>query len=316
MKMPKIRARHRFVYGLGLVAASALFFIDPDNGKGLAVTLIGLISGIFVIALAHAGRKCLMDYDSASMDDLFKKASESSTGAGLALIATAIMFLSLALVFSSAKAEEVPPNAIKYIPVLKTEITNNWSNNPAPHYLASLVEQESCVSLKSKSCWSPTAELKTSREQGVGFGQITRAFNSDGTVRFDALADMRNRYPGLHDLNWATIKDRPDLQLRSMVLMSKTNFQSFVDIKITTKDTLAFSDAAYNGGAGGVKKDRQLCYLTKNCNPSIWFGNVALTCTKSRTPLYGHRSACDINRDHVNGVLVTRHTKYLKFFTA
>ena len=45
-----------------------------------------------------------------------------------------------------------------------------------------------------------------------------------------------------------------------------------------------------------------------------WFGHVEHTCMKSRAPLYGNRSACDINREHVNLVMRVRSAKYAPFF--
>jgi hypothetical protein len=44
--------------------------------------------------------------------------------------------------------------------------------------------------------------------------------------------------------------------------------------------------------------------------PGEWFGNVELHCLKSRQPLYGGRSACDINREHVRNVMLVRPAKY------
>jgi hypothetical protein len=37
-------------------------------------------------------------------------------------------------------------------------------------------------------------------------------------------------------------------------------------------------------------------------------------CLKSRQPLYGNRSACDINREHVKNVFQVRLAKYERAF--
>lgn len=77
-------------------------------------------------------------------------------------------------------------------------------------------------------------------------------------------------------------------------------------------EALAFGDAGYNGGNGGVDKERRACKLASNCDPSKWFNHVERYCMKSKAALYGTRSACDINRHHVEDVLITRAPKYRK----
>jgi hypothetical protein len=149
--------------------------------------------------------------------------------------------------------------------------------------------------------------LKTKREEGAGLGQLTRAYYPDGRLRFDALQEMRDTYSSLGELSWNTIYTRPDLQIRAVVLKSKSDYQNFRN----TKEPFAFTDSAYNGGVEGVNKDRRLCGMTTGCNPQLWFGNVELTCTKSRQPIYAGRSACDINRHHVVDVLKNRSSKYM-----
>ena len=185
-------------------------------------------------------------------------------------------------------------------------------DSPKNYTLASLIEVESCIHLKHSRCWDPASELKNSREQGVGLGQITRAYTPTGQLRFDALSELKvKHYRELYDLTWNNIKFRPDLQIRAIVLKSKDNYQEFYRF---TDDPLAFSDAAYNGGLKGVNNERRACTLIKGCNPRLWFGHVEKVCLKSKAPLYGNRSACTINRDHVNDVLKIRATKYISLF--
>jgi hypothetical protein len=62
---------------------------------------------------------------------------------------------------------------------------------------------------------------------------------------------MKRKYPkDLYELNWNSVYDRPDLQIRTMILMSKANYSLFLD----TKEPLAFADSAYNGGVGDVRR--------------------------------------------------------------
>ena len=160
-----------------------------------------------------------------------------------------------------------------------------------------------------RKCWNPQSRLKTSREEGAGLGQLTRAWRPDGSLRFDALAEMRQAHPALRELSWSTIYNRPDLQLRAVILKVRGDYMGLRMVS-DPWERLAFADAAYNGGAGGVSKERRACGLTAGCDPQRWFGNVERTCLKSRAALYAGRSACDINRHHVTDVLLVRSPKY------
>ncbi len=303
-----LRQRSLFLIGGAVLALWASLQSDPDSGLSTLLGGLALIQGVWAIAAAHWARKALMDYPEANQRNLFAKASEGSTGAGLALIAMAIAFVGLLMVFAPrAHATELPAGFIKYGPILKAEQRHYWSDHPDAVVLAGLVEQESCISLKSKGCWNPSAQLRTSREEGAGMGQITRAYRSNGMLRFDALSDLHDRYEvELMDMSWSNIYARPELQLRSIVLMSRDAAKPFR----SAPDMLSFGDAAYNGGKDGVQKERRACALTKNCNPGKWVANVESHCLKSRQPLYGGRNACDINREHVHNALLVRPAKY------
>jgi hypothetical protein len=311
--------RHRslFLFGGAALTAWLSYRSDPDHGLSTLLGGLAIAQGIWAIAATHWARKALMDYKSkaADMEALFLKAQESSTGAGLALIAIAIMFFSLVFVFAprAHAAELVPPGAKVYCPMLQAEQRRLWPDHPDPAALCALVEQESCVSLASPRCWNPKAKLKTAREEGAGMGQITRAFRADGSLRFDALADLRARYRSeLGEWSWDNAYTRPDLQLRGIVLLSRDAARPFRQAPAM----LAFGDAAYNGGPGDTVKERRACALTRDCDPRQWFGHVEAHCLKSRQPLYGGRSACNINREHVRNVLQVRRARYVPFVQA
>ncbi|MFZ3289251.1 MAG: hypothetical protein WA191_20725 [Telluria sp.] len=316
MKLLRRCARHRSLFLLGGAAAALCgsLYSDPDHGLSTVLGGLAIIQGIWAVAAAHLARKALMDYLEADMRTLFRRAGGDSIGAGLALIAIAIILFGLLMVFSPrAHAGDLPAGFFTYGQVLKVEQRRHWPAHPDPAVLAALVEQESCVSLTSKSCWNPRARLKTSREEGAGMGQITRAYRVDGGLRFDSLDGMRSQYSAeLGELSWSTVYARPDLQLRALVLMSRDATRPFRPAPAM----LAFGDAAYNGGGADVQKERRACALSAGCDPGEWFGHVERHCMKSRRPLYGNRSACDINREHVRNVLRVRRAKYAPFMAA
>jgi hypothetical protein len=315
--LPLFRFRNWVLVLGSLFVLGLLLFTDPDKGIGTSMLMLSLVACILAVACTHITRKALADYPEADMRCLYTKAGESPVGAGLALIAQAIIIASLLFLFGgrvhaqpAPAAPGVPAQALHYAPMLKAEQMQFWASHPAPELLAGLVEQESCPSLSHTMCWSPAAQLKTAREEGAGLGQITRAYSPNGTLRFDALAELRSRHPELQALSWANVYQRPDLQLRAMVLMSRGLYQSISQLVPNPQAALAFADAAYNGGLGGVQADRRACGLKQGCNPQQWFGHVEATCTKSQTAIYGQRSACSINREHVRQVMLVRSGKY------
>ena len=205
----------------------------------------------------------------------------------------------------------IPTKAQTYLPIMYETVDDVFDEFPLPPYFGALIEHESCIGLRHSRCWSPTSELHTKREQGVGLGQITRTWRKNGRLRFDTLYEIKRRYPKmLKDLTGANIKTRPDLQIKAIVLMWKRTYNKLPNT-IDFYNKMAMTDSAYNGGYTAILKDRKYCGLKKNCNPNIWFGNLEKYSKKSRRKLYGNRSAYDINRHHVKDVLEVRMFKYI-----
>lgn len=198
--------------------------------------------------------------------------------------------------------QAIPENAKKYAPLLRQELEVHWKDLKERSVLAGQVEQETCVSLKSSRCWSPTTELKTDREYGFGLGQITV------TKRFDNFEESRKLDKSLASWKWENRYD-PSLQLRVLVLMDKQLYNKFPS---SIEEKLAFMLASYNGGYGGIMNDRRLCEGTGGCNPNKWFGNVENTSFKSKIkpPQYG-KSFFEINREYPRNILQVRSQKYV-----
>jgi hypothetical protein len=229
-----------------------------------------------------------------------------------ALVLTALAALvglsAPAMAFSLSK--DIPPQANQYLPMLGQQARELLPAVP-PEYFGALIEHESgCPSIRSM-CWKPTARLKSQREEGAGLGQLTRAYRPDGSLRFDSLTESRKLDPrGLNELRWDTVYQRPDLQMRVMVLMTRQNYNRVIKLVADPHMRLMFTDLSYNAGFGRVLNDRRACAATAGCNPDKWYGHVEKTCTASKKPLYGTRSACDISRHHVHDVVDVRMGKY------
>lgn len=304
-----MRFRHVFIFGGSALVVAALLLTDPDHGVSTAMLGLALVTPLIAVLFAHLARKALRDYAEADMRKLFKRAGEHPVGAGLALIALAIVLSGLLGLFGRAAHAQAPPQAEQYLSTLASEIRTNWAGHPMPSYFGGLIEHESCISLKHPRCWQPTSRLKTAREEGAGLGQLTRAWSPDGSTRFDALQELRDRHPALRDLDWATIYQRPDLQLRALVLKSRDDWLTLASIS-NPMARLSMTDLAYNAGRGRVTQDRRACQIRDGCDPQQWWGHVEHTCTASRHPIYAGRSACDISRHHVADVLRVKAPKY------
>lgn len=304
-----MRFRYLFMgFGSALVL-SALLFSDPDKGMATGFLVLGLATPVLAVAFSHAARRGLFDY--IDLQRVVDKAMESPQGAGKVFIGVCIVLHGLFGLFGNSARAAVPEQSRQHLPTLALEVSHSWPNTPYPAYFGGLIEHETACTVSAKKCWNPRVQLKTQREQGVGLGQLTRAWRKDGSLRFDALAEMRVQHPALRELSWSNIFDRPDLQLRAVVLKVRSDFSALAAVGDRV-ERLKFADSAYNGGLGGVMKERRACAMTAGCDPQRWHGHVERTCLKSKVPLYGSRSACDINRHHVHDVFA-RAPKYLPY---
>lgn len=197
----------------------------------------------------------------------------------------------------------IPANAEIWFALLVSTAQTYWADARMPWIMGAQIEKETCITLKHSKCWTPLAELKTSRENGIGFGQATRAYNADGSIRFDKISELRQAHTAaLGDWSWARRYD-PVLQMRGLVLADMTSFKRFSALAETPLDAWRFTLAGYNGGDGAVLKDRLRCKAVVGCNPKIWYGNVEVNSTKSRAKWKGYgQSAYEINRGYVRKV--------------
>lgn len=210
-------------------------------------------------------------------------------------------------------AADLPPGAVKYLPELVKTQQTIWPDAPMPSFLAGQIEQESCISLKHSKCWNPRAELKTSRENGIGLGQFTRAYRADGSIRFDKISELAAAHQSLRGWTWEKRYD-PAYQLMAIVEMDKAIYGRQRNTA-TTRDRLSFALSAYNGGEGGVLQDRRLCANTEGCDSARWLGHVARTSLKNKVPKPGYgQSFFHINREYVTNILDVRRHKYQSFW--
>ena len=208
---------------------------------------------------------------------------------------------------------DVPINSIQYFPYIRELLDSSWKSLSTRSIIPSVVEQETCITLKHKSCWNPQAQLKTSREYGFGLGQITIAYDANGMERFNNFIDIKKQDPILKEWQWSD-RFNPKYQLRALVVQYRNLYNN---IKWTDNELnrLAFTDSAFNGGLGGILQDRKKTKLNGG-NPDLWFGtnNVAENSYKSKTAAKGYgKSFYEINREHVYNDLNVRRFKYIPY---
>lgn len=304
-----------------LPASVLLWFLVTDPSRDAADTLLRVqiwAQALLITGVAYAVAKSLSGKTGG--EELAANARDKGclasavAFAGLMLL-RGLVLLALLLFFAlSARAAGIPPGAVQHLPALRAQLAQAWPDMPQPAYLGALIEHESCITLTSPRCWQPGARLKTQREEGAGFAQLTRAWDAHGRQRFDALAEVRQLDPqGLQALTWSTVYQRPDLQLRAIVVKARATWARLLPIVPGTEARLDMLDAAWNGGLMGVLNERRACAAAPGCDPDQWRGHVERHCLKSRRPLYAGRSACDINRHHVTDVRQVRQPRYTPY---
>jgi hypothetical protein len=297
---------------LAVLAVIGFLFIalSVPIGRTIGPTIAPVLFNIGVVLIALAVGDGALRILQPQVDA--QQAAQSASETGHVYLGRCILAGVVLLVFAiSAHAEQPPASAMPYLPILKSEQLAQWPDLEAPSVLGAQVEQETCPSLKSSRCWNPRTQLRTSREQGIGLGQLTRTWRKDGSVRFDALQEMVQEHPDqLAGLSWDKPYD-PRLQLRALVLKDRAGFEQIYGAA-SFEDRMAFTLAGYNGGAGGVRSDRVLCEATEGCDASRWFGNVERTSMKASraAPGYG-KSFFEINREYVRNILRVRRVRYL-----
>ena len=287
------------------------WYTDPDRLPGhFAAPSTELRIQLFAWSLILVGvvymlRKAFVWGDSKEAWSMIR---EGNVAAGLwaigVCILTGLIFIGLCI---SSKADGPPDKSLPWLPVLQQEALQYWPGNPSLAVLAAQPEQETCPSLHSKGCWNPHTGFKTSREEGIGLGQITI------TSKYDNLAAARGLDSSLENWTYAKRYDGR-FQLRAMILMDKGNFNRLKMVPdINQRNKMALS--AYNGGLGGLLNDRRLCASIDGCDPNQWDENVELHSLKSKVKYKGYgKSFFEINREYPRNIYGFRADHYRQYF--
>jgi hypothetical protein len=307
--------RNFWKLGLLLVVGTLLFGAAQEFPLELGPTLAPLAYS-FGLAFYAAGAAmlvlCIIDPHVSSVE-LVEKGKLGHVSSAVLFLARCIMYAAVMwLMMSSVKAQEIPKNAVDKIPVVRQELIKYWPSLEDRSWIPAQIDKETCITPTHSKCWNERAELKTHRERGVGLGQHTKAFHANGAIRFDALAEIRLQYPKeLAGFTWENPYDAR-LQIRALVLKERDLCKRIDDVT-NEKDRMRMCLVAYNGGEGGLRKDRLTCKATKGCDHRQWYGHVELTSLKSKVPMpgYGGQSPFSISRKYPKEIEYVRRPKYI-----
>lgn len=294
-------AGHRS-WALGILPVAVAVFFGMTDWAQFREQLMTMTGPLLVFGLVYLGAKALQKGDSQTA---WNAALAGNLAAAILVLARVLLVIGLLFCLTPrAPAAELPPGAVEYLPVLQDEIRAHWEAMPMPSVLGAQVEQE--------SHWRIKAHLHTSREDGYGLGQFTVAYRSDGTVRFNAIDEVRRLDPAaLADFTLASAY-KPNLQLRALTIKNRDAYWHMRRLTSDDYNALALTDAAYNSGAGSVYARQRLCNAVAGCNPVIWFGNIEMHSTQSKIKWHGYGlSAYEITNQHVENVMVKRRAKYV-----
>jgi hypothetical protein len=92
-----MRFRNILIVGTPIAILLGLLLTDPDKGVSTAMWVLGTVSGLVAVALAHFSRKGLFDY--IDLNKISNKAKEDPVGAGLVFLGVAMVLSSLLQLF-------------------------------------------------------------------------------------------------------------------------------------------------------------------------------------------------------------------------
>lgn len=103
------------------------------------------------------------------------------------------------------------------------------------------------------------SQLKNSREQGLGLFQMTRSWDAKSNLRFDNLTTLSIKYrTHLGEMTWSNYSQRPDLQIRSGILLWMESYNALPGMS-TDLERIAASSSAVVGLKPCKESQRDLC---------------------------------------------------------
>lgn len=123
-------------WGLGggsILVLVYLYMTDPNNGALLPAFMGQLVTPIIAVWFAFLMRKVLLDY--VKVEELYRKAKETSVGSSITFLAVALIMYGLLGLFGNQVHAQpastfIPEQAKVYLPTLKKEQVQYWNDHP------------------------------------------------------------------------------------------------------------------------------------------------------------------------------------------
>ncbi|MCE5333770.1 MAG: hypothetical protein LLG06_04190 [Desulfobacteraceae bacterium] len=219
---------------------------------------------------------------------------------------TLVFVLTLLLAAPCLAAPPITTQARELLPLLASVIRTQWPECPQPWVLAGKIEQE--------SAWKVKAQLKTSREYGFGLGQITIAYNADGTERFNNFTSALRVTMMAKTITWEKRFD-PKFQLTYSVLTDRSNFALVSSFFDDGESRMAGMLVSYNAGPGRIVQRKAEAVRRGIRVPRTWFDGLENIHPRSEKKLiYGRPLYVAVN-EYPKLILHTRSPKYREAMT-
>lgn len=244
---------------LAVIVAALVVFGDAAH---LAVQIYSLSMAALVLITAHLMRKSLFKY--ADMSELVERAKKSAIGSAIVFASITALIVSV-LLATTAHGSGIPDRAKPLLPVLAGALDEHWPDAPLPCAVAGQVEQE--------SGWKTMATLQTSRELGRGLAQLTIAYHSDGSERFNAYREAVRQYAALRDWDWQADPYSVRHALTYVVLRDRTEYAAMRQLMVDEIEAMRAGLVCYNAGRGRVLKRRAFA-LANGLPADRWAGGL------------------------------------------
>lgn len=152
-----------------------------------------------------------------------------------------------------------------FLPLYDELRADHWPDMP--------LQQIPCGQVEQESSWNERATLKTSRELGRGLTQMTIAYRSDGSERFNIYKEATAKFRVLRDWNWRADPYNVRYQLTFLILQDRRNFVLMTPMFRDDTERWKAALVCYNAGLGRVLSRRAEA-KSRDSPVDIWTGGL------------------------------------------
>lgn len=275
------------IFGPGAQYIVRYFGNSLDDVATLIFNLSACFLAVIIIDLAFDKRKGWGIFPTLDVDNSIRRAQSTPVGAALVWLGFIILFVSILFIAVPRAHGAILDKAKPYLPQLSNAIDRCWPGLTMRQFPAGQVEKE--------SGWNPRATLKTSRELGRGFSQLTIAWDKTGKERFNSFKDAMD-YRELQGWNWRNNPFDVGYQLKALVLRDRDSFRQVRPFVVNDAEALKIAAVIFNAGDGRYRA-RKVYAKLHGFKTDRWSGGLELAHgPKENATLYGEKLWVTVNR--------------------